>query len=187
MAGTGRMKKQRHTIASRRRRFFPLRASKNADVIIKDTFTDSNGTIIADHTPDRNSPGHSWSKAAGTLQIQSNRLENRAASNTWSLCTIDAEASDVDIIATINCGDPATGALTEVAFRYSSTSNFWRYRYDYTNQHIYLRECVSGSETIRADVSKTIATDTDYTVRVHAKGDFTVSYTHLTLPTKRIV
>lgn len=47
-----------------------------ATLLVEDTFTDTNGTGIASHTPDTDTPGNGWVEYTGqTLEIQSNKVE----------------------------------------------------------------------------------------------------------------
>jgi len=163
--------KPRHTTASRRRRMFPLRRSKDADVILRDSFTDSNDTAIADHTPDRNSPGNAWVLVAGTFQIQSNKLTLITAATPTS-AYIDLETANLDITVTLNLGDTTGFVILYILFRYLDNDNYWQFRYDGNNQRFMLVENTAGSFTTRGETAITIADDTDYSVRALAYNDF---------------
>ena len=172
-----RMNRSRHTIASRRRRFYPKRQNKDADVILFDSFTDTNGTALDSHTPDRNSPGNSY-VISGALQVQSNKLENRAIAGVWANGLIDLDTANVDISADLNCGDPATASYICLAFRSLDSNNLWRSMYNSADQVIRLQEVDGGVLTNRASESITLDPNTDYSMRLLVYGDYIKAVAH---------
>src|SRR3989442_10527835 len=77
-------------------------------VLLRDTFTDADGTGLAAHTMDA---GGGWSVLAGTVETQSNKADhNNNAANTSTYAAADAGRADVTVSADVTtCGTAGQG------------------------------------------------------------------------------
>jgi lysophospholipase L1-like esterase len=103
---------------------------------IYDTFTGTNGTALTAHTPDVNTPGHTWASPVGALNIQGNKARNTTTLST-AISVIDSGRSDATAQVVVNetVGGNADAGLV---LRYSDTSNYWK---------LYL-DCAAGTVTL---------------------------------------
>lgn len=69
--------------------------SSSAAVLLKDSFTDANGTALTAHTMDR---GAGWTQLQGSFDIQSNAAHGNTAA-TQNRATADSSKTDVTISA----------------------------------------------------------------------------------------
>ena len=94
---------------------------------VNDTFTDSDGTAMASHTPDTDDNGGGWSTPSGAWTIQGNAAE---ATNLTSSDYMIIDAGSADVIMTYSgvtsyAGSTAYEVIYGI-FRYSDTSNYLR-------------------------------------------------------------
>lgn len=87
--------------------------------------------------------GHAWTNNAGTLGISSNQSYAPTATQL-NIATIDAVNADVTVSAKVAA--LASGQVLGLVFRYSTTSNYWRWRRTTGNQ-FQLEKVVSGTPT----------------------------------------
>lgn len=151
-------------------------------VQFRDTFTGTNGTGIASHTPDI---GTGWTSVLGTFQIQSNALsatangQNLAKSN--AICSADYR---VEATYTSGVAVPASqGAYLGGRDADDGFQNYVNCGIEGTPGRAVIYEVVSGTATVRASTSFTVADSTAYALKVEYVGsqvDFWVNgTTHL--------
>jgi hypothetical protein len=127
-------------------------------LIIQDTFTDSDGTAIADHTPDIAPVGSSWSnnraqKIVGNKSVPSNNLEE------W--VRINAGVSDVKVSATF------TTTLDLIYLTARQEDNFNNQVRAYVEAGtLYIGETIGGTDNVRASAACTVGTTYDITMTV---------------------
>ena len=132
---------------------------------VLDTFTDTNGTALASHTPD---VGSGWTVQSGSVAIQN----NRSASNTTAIATIEAGIADVFA----ECIVRILNADNSILLRFSDTDNFWACQANESNNEIIIFERNATVWTGRASTSVTINQSTDYTIKATAEGQTITAY-----------
>ena len=90
---------------------------------ILDTFTDTNGVLIQNHTPDIDSVGTGWELLNGSIDIQSNR-GRMISGSTNDVAVIDCGEADVIITVKGNFSDSGNGSVGIVT-RAVDASNHW--------------------------------------------------------------
>lgn len=75
----------------------------DSSLLLRDTFTDTNGTSLASHTMDE---GDGWTVHSGSVEIQSNKAQRVSGSG---LATADAEQADVTVEAEVTGYFPSSG------------------------------------------------------------------------------
>lgn len=137
-------------------------------MIAFDAFTGSNGTAITSHAANY---GGAWTVFEGTYQIQGNKAQCVTATGGFPTAVMDVGQSDVTIDDTISIA--VTGARHGIRARYSdngSTESGWRIVISNTDNTVKIFEVVDDVQTLRATVSLTINLNTDYALRVVARG-----------------
>lgn len=87
---------------------------------VYDTFTDTNGTLLPNHVPEKAPAGSSWANIVGTaFSIQS----NKAICNGGNDVTVDIAASISD--CTITVSDLIIGAFNGIAARLTNGTNLF--------------------------------------------------------------
>ena len=90
--------------------------------LVQDTFTDSNGTALADHMPDVDVVGDGWIARNGNADIQNNQANLTANPATpRNILTIETNVADVEIKDTMTL----YADLNFFVFRYVDNDNFW--------------------------------------------------------------
>ena len=138
---------------------------------VKDTFTDTDGTLLTAHTPDIDVLGSGWVDAAqGFMRVDGvNKCESQF---NGGLAQIDPNVSDytytVDYETTTT-----TGATGEVHFRFTDASNTWVVRlYDLSgSQLMSLIEITAGAPTTRDSGVPVIAINTQYEIKIVTSGN----------------
>jgi fibronectin type 3 domain-containing protein len=128
--------------------------------LLKDTFTDSNGTALASHTMD---VGSGWTIGSGAVAVQS----NKAVFSATGQAVADAGRADCTLSVKFRCTD--TNQYGVIPFRYVDESNFWFLYIDAGNR-IRIFEKASGSNTTRATTTISYTANNDYTVTVTLLG-----------------
>lgn len=91
-----------------------------ADYLVFDSFTDSNGTLLTNHVPEKKPAGATWSAEAGTWEIQSNRARQTAVVPEGR-ALIETGEANVSVQATIYFG--STGYAPGVLLRGTDGDN----------------------------------------------------------------
>lgn len=87
--------------------------------LVYDTFTDSNGTLLAAHTPDTDVSGAGWTNTDGfDWDIQSNVVGSNSNGNT-----VITAAADGVITASMKAG-----TYDSISFRYDDSDNCWLFQ-----------------------------------------------------------
>lgn len=134
---------------------------------VYDTFTGTDGTNLAAHTPDI---GGAWTVSAGTITIQSNRAAS-SASGAGNGALIESGQANIVITGTVRWTDGTGGLGTGFYFRATDISNLWLVEIENTSTiTIYDRQ--AGTFTLRASASvAAISANTDYPIRITASGN----------------
>ncbi len=147
-------------------------------ILVSDTFTDTDGTGLADHTPE---VGGAWTVVSGTWQIQGNRAQNTAAGGV-PRAEIDAGTPDVDVTCTVRPHTVAdfNGTLPGIGVRRTAGGSYWLVRLTRAfgaGEGVQLLQVDdSETQTTRLTHAATIANDTDYLLRVRAEGDILTAW-----------
>jgi len=89
-------------------------------VILYDTFTDTNGTLLANHTPDLQL-GANWNIVSGDWEIQSNELQINTADTNLHFAYVDIGQPNTILSFVINSFDSSN--TTQFILRYTDDSN----------------------------------------------------------------
>jgi hypothetical protein len=135
--------------------------------VIVDTFTDTDGTAIAAHTPDINTPGNPWASIAGVWKTLSNKaypssssvLPHSVIDSTYADCTVQV---DVTLYA--------SSAKTGLVARYTDANNHWELTLSIGTGLLELIERNAGVNYTRASTSVTIATGQTHTLKLVMSG-----------------
>jgi hypothetical protein len=143
-----------------------LLGSGGPTVLLKDTFTDSNGTALHLHAMD---VGAGWTEQNGTWQIQSNAAQRtNAAAAPGNVATANAGNANVTISLTINFAASDEGGIIA---RFQDISNFWLFDMEPDGPNGYsIMERSSGSWITRASGSFTFSLSTNYTIQLVCSG-----------------
>lgn len=123
-------------------------------VIVKDTFTDADGTSLTNHIPDISPSGTAWSLVSAGWTINSNQVSG------GGYAMYDAGQSD-NIAVSVDC---IYGSYSAILFRGSDSSNYYRARI--SSGGIGLFRFINGSYTSLGSYSFTPVAGTTYTIRV---------------------
>jgi hypothetical protein len=147
---------------------YPHRVSFDAKkLILYDSYTDTNSTLIQNHTPDYNPNSISYTQTSGHIVINNNHATMDTTGNlSWDF---DPGVTDYRIDAWIHTGD--TTGLYGAAFQlhYVDVDNYYWLMFLPTAMRIYTR--YSGSFTLVTELLATFDKDTDYFVRASSFND----------------
>ena len=100
---------------------------------VEDTFTDTDATAIAAHTPDIDRPGGGWTGIAGVWTIDSNTAVTTSVANARAV--IDTDLADGRFKADVTIGGALDAAY--VIFRSNAAgTNFWMAGLDDNTQQV---------------------------------------------------
>jgi hypothetical protein len=168
---------------------YPHRVSFGAKkLILYDSYTDTDSTLIENHTPDYNPNSVSYSQASGHIVINSNHATMDTTGNlSWEL---DPGILNYRIDAWIHTGD--TTGVHGAGFQLHNVDvdNYYWLMFLPTAMRIYTR--YSGSFTLVTELITTFDADTDYFMRAISYndtltfrvGDNIIKYTASPLPLK---
>jgi hypothetical protein len=91
--------------------------SDTGNTLFYDSFTDSDGTGIASHTPDTDVVGNGWQGDTGSADIQSNQLRF-----TGNIDDIWVQTNESDVIITVKW-TPTAGSRNSIILRGADESN----------------------------------------------------------------
>lgn len=165
----------------------PSRPDINEEpLLIFDTFTDTNNTVIASHTPDTQAVSGTYRTvqtfgSSTNIQIISNRAQGTSNSTTTAVAVIETGQSDV--ILTCDVNKNSTGSVnggTGVAFRVSGSTGYYvDYFADNSQSGRQILRFVefNGTSTAgRVDVDFTHSISQTYTIKVVLKGSSIKTY-----------
>lgn len=152
----------------------------------RDTFTDSDGTLITNHTPD---DGPAWSVVSianigddlGDPDIQNNQLrftgEPLTEGSTADGDAIIVDVGQADVTITVDW-TPAVGVdnRNSVVMRYVDADNFWMFNVREPNADMNLFEKSSGTTTARDTATKTWTEGQTYALKVVLSGTSITCY-----------
>ena len=119
-------------------------------LLVSDTFTDTNGTLLTSHTPDTNQTGHAWTVTGGppTPTISGGRAVTAAGGGHMQV-TIDAGIADVKVATDYVAGSgPGMGVLI---FRATDVNNLLALVTNQSTVQLYARQ--GGAWTLLAGAS----------------------------------
>ncbi|NIT58398.1 MAG: hypothetical protein GWN00_19880 [Aliifodinibius sp.] len=132
---------------------------------VQDTFTDTNGTLLNNHTPDTDVVGGGWSGSTAA-EINSNQLRFDTDNSTN---TIDGGTSDGDIYFDWIVASAALNR-NSLIYRYTDDNNHWRYNLREDNGDVRIVERNGGTNTTRDTASFTFSGGTTYVARMNLSG-----------------
>jgi len=92
-------------------------------LFVRDTFTDTPGTLLTAHTPDINKQRGLWNEAVGNWDIQGNEARCFTAGGVAII-----NAGIVDGIVCVDTTTVVTGLQSEaIVFRYQDINNYWQW------------------------------------------------------------
>jgi hypothetical protein len=115
--------------------------------LLRDTFTDTDGTSLAAHTMD---VGSGWTIQAGSWAVASNKAHNPDLGGGWDTVTADAGQGDAAVSA-----DLATGDYAGLVGRLQDASNFWMGVLSDVWNELRIYECSGGAFILRASTAYT--------------------------------
>lgn len=147
-----------------------------------DTFTDTNNTAIASHTPDINiAPG--WTSSIGTWVINNANAAWKTSAGSSVLVGPQAPSDDYQIEVTLNGASGATG--DGPIYRVQDQNNFYGSYFDGSPSVFIPRKVEGGSETTQS--SGTLSTaGNPRTIKVNVVGPIVTTYSNGTLLGTRI-
>jgi hypothetical protein len=77
------------------------------NTLVVDSFTDSNGTDIVNHTPDIDLNGNGWNTTAGYFEIQSEEFTKTLSGSGWA----DIDTENVDVQASVDIVSHSGGGI----------------------------------------------------------------------------
>lgn len=141
-------------------------------IIAKDSFTDTNGTLLGAHAMDF---GSGWTDVVGNHDIQSNSAAANATGSTFvggvSMSITPAAANGTytcEVTGSWSGGSPQSDP--GIIFRYTNTTNFWYLQFNYSANTVKLFEIVNNAQNLRATQSVTLASGSQHTAKVILNG-----------------
>ena len=107
-----------------------------------DKFTDDDGTLLTAHTIAPIGPAAGWFQYNGSITIQS----NQAYTTTDAIYVLDGDVADGTVKVSV-IGFVGSGAYGGLVFRFSDSSNYWRFVAVNGLNDYYLIKVVGGNST----------------------------------------
>lgn len=147
-------------------------AALGGATIAADTFTDTNGTALADHTPDTDAVGTGWAVLSGTWTISG----NKAVTATTGRAVLEAGIADGTATVTWSSVNSATSG--GLCLRATDDNNWLRVYVDESANTVVLQKRVTGTVTTvnSAAVTGGITTNTNYVVAATLSGSSVIVY-----------
>lgn len=151
---------------------FGVGVARHSPYLVHDNFTDADGTLLVNHTPDKDIIGNGWRKIGVYLidwEIDGNKADPITDSDADQPMLIDVGVRDV-IIETIVTGE--ADAVWGQYFAYDSGAGNYYYIWWTDVANMTLAEVDSGGYTVRdvAAVPGASWAGSDKTVRVEISG-----------------
>ena len=105
--------------------FTPTTEECYVGVLVFDTFTDTDGTLLTDHTPDRDVVGGGWTVVTNTMDIQSNELRYKNTTNDRTVTAFISHTAADSLVEALMQFDNNIGRHTKLLCRYKDTANNW--------------------------------------------------------------
>ncbi len=139
-------------------------------LFVRDTFTDNNGVLLANHQPDVDKLRGGWAIDVGGYNIQANEANNTAQPARAVVNTGESDG--------VVCLDPETPAAGNygvgIVFRWVDTNNYWLWVLRQTGD-IRLRKVVAGVPT-NFDTAIGVELAFTYHLMVKLRGDLIEGY-----------
>ena len=149
-------------------------------LLVRDTFTDSNGTALTDHTLDVDRAGGGWVAAAalttGTPNagtVESNAFEYGA--DNFAGPVIETNEADVRVEADVTF-PAAANTVFEICLRYLQDGDEFQIQFRETNSDVRIRERESDVAATRATAAFTFTEGVLYRLKVVAQGQVITAY-----------
>ena len=136
--------------------------------LFRDTFTDTPGTLLVNHTPETDTVGGGWVADLGTAEISSDGTSG-ICSSFYSGVFVDVGVADYEV--TCELLSVAFGGNSSLAFRVVSRTSMWLARINDSNDSLELVKWQNGSNVIDSAVIPGFSRLTPYTVKVTCDGD----------------
>ena len=141
-------------------------------LLLRDTFTNTNGTLITAHAPDTNNTGNSYQDistfstalTAGSTDIQSNAVNFNSAEQGFG---IDTGTNNYKLAILFNTG--SSGSTMRVPIRWVDENN---HATIFLNDTILgINQWVAGASVSSTDLSISLSANTDYSLLVTVADD----------------
>ena len=149
-------------------------------LLVRDTFTDSDGTVLTAHAPDVDRVGGGWVAAAGRSidtpnagTVESNAFEFGA--DNFSGPVIETSEADVRVEADVTFPAAAT-TIFEKFIRYLQDGDEWLVQAREDNNDMRIRDRQSDSAVTRATGAFTFSESVLYRIKVVAQGQIITAY-----------
>lgn len=134
--------------------------------LFQDTFTDTNGVLIENHTPNVDSQGGGWVKVLNDIDIQSNRANKSLSASVLYIADMGQTNMTVDV--TVNMQDAGAGRFQGLICRSSADALT---RFDcLISAGSNASRIIENGVTIRASGTPTINTSQDYSLEAVCSG-----------------
>lgn len=148
-------------------------------LLVYDTFTDTDGTLLTAHTPDVAPVSSAWadvcisgSLSAGSVKIAANKVRFDADAQG---CVINCGQTDYSVSARWT---PGVGGLNRnsIVFRFGSNTNLWLFNCREVNGDANIVEAVSGIGNTRATAAFAFTEGVEYLLEVRVSGTTCTGY-----------
>ena len=146
-------------------RLLTLLRPKGDRVLFFDSFTDADGTLLTNHTPDVDTVGGGWVDIGGPWDINGNRARSTAGS-TWKASVIDTGRSDVLVTADLTVNSFNVGIVLNAV----DASNYWTAQAMRNLAELRLQEQTGGTSTVRASTSRSYSGGETFTLTAKREG-----------------
>ncbi len=148
-------------------------------ILLQDTFTDDDATLLENHTPDIDTAGNGWSVVAGNWTISNNKLVEGV--NTNAVCRVDVGDADVTITMKMTIGpDNSNRCFSGIGFRIVDDDDMWAFRFSgniTTGEGEWeIREWIPTPTQRASSGSAIVVEDQVYTLKVVCEGQTVVGY-----------
>jgi hypothetical protein len=151
--------------------------------LISDTFTDTNGTAIASHTPDIQAVSGSYRTvqtygSSTNVQIISNTARGTTFSTTTAVCAIETGQSDIILTCDVNKnGTGSNNGGTGVCFRVSGSTGYYVDYFSNSGRQILRFVRFNGTSISgRVDVDFSHSTTQVYSIKIELSGSSIKTY-----------
>jgi hypothetical protein len=139
-------------------------SSSGWPLLLLDTFTDADGTALADHMPEVGGPWTDWD---ATFTIRSNGIE---PDDFRGFLSADVGTPDVRITAELFLGSASTENACGILLRMTDDFNYWLVRLDPLNDGLVINEVLVGARLERAAATMTLNPGDAVTLEVVVSG-----------------
>jgi hypothetical protein len=134
------------------------------DIVVSDSFTGSNGTLLASHAADT---GDAWTLRSGSAEIQSNKLSSSTQPSIFTLSALVPASADYDVSVDITVTD-AQNAIGVTGRHSTSATTFYHFRWLNGNYELY--SFVAGSPTLLSTIAGALSVSDVARLRLRMRG-----------------